>query len=86
MDAVERCEHIIAGLEMADGPAWTVQSYLDQAAAIRQILAERAALIAAFPCSQWVGGRWVVLGSPGTYPTREAAALAAAGIEREGER
>jgi hypothetical protein len=51
---------------------------------VGQILDERAKLIAAFPCSQWVGGRWVVLGNPGIYPTREEAVLAAA--EREGER
>jgi hypothetical protein len=45
MDAVEKCEHIIAGLEMADGPAWTTQSYLSQAAAIRRVLADRTALL-----------------------------------------
>jgi hypothetical protein len=73
-----------------------VQSYLDQAAAIRQILAERAALIAAWPGGPIKGcvsghlvgrdERYMVLGFDGpAYPSREAAVLAAAGIKREEE-
>jgi hypothetical protein len=63
--------------------------------AIRRVLAERAALIAAWPggpctgnvCPTYPSGsplqRWVVMGTPHVYPTRESAVLAAAGIERE---
>jgi hypothetical protein len=52
---------------------------------VGQILDERAKLIAAFPCREWAGnGGFFVFGKGATYPTREAAVLAAAGIEREG--
>jgi hypothetical protein len=105
MDAVKRCEELLASaveLNAKRGGQKPEELYEvvyledEDVAAIRQILAERAALIAAWPggicigsvrpgavCGVAVG--WIVLGWPDVYPARETAVLAAAGIKREGE-
>jgi hypothetical protein len=82
MDAVERCEELASVLEALQRNDTTAPEA--DASAIRQILAERTALIAAFPCYERDGGGWCVPLNGGTYHTREEAVLAAAGIEREG--
>jgi hypothetical protein len=95
MDAVERCMALLTSAVELNAKRggkkpeelFEVEYLEDEdVVAIRQILAERAALIAAFPCYERDGGGWCVPLTQGTYPTRETAVLAAAGIEREGER
>jgi hypothetical protein len=82
-----------------DGDYVLASDYDALIARVEQIERERAALIAAWPTNQWLeegicpagtaslacDGRWSIeKRSPQTYfPTREAAVLAAAGIERE---
>jgi hypothetical protein len=95
MNAVKRCEELIEQITIAD--AGVAVATEDDTTAIRQILDERVALIAAWPVGWCVGcvalcdtngkeNQWVanILGAP-VFPTREAAVLAAAGIEREVE-
>jgi hypothetical protein len=102
MDAVERCMALLTSAVELNAKRggkkpeelFEVEYLEDEdVAAIRQILAERAALIAAWPDSGTAartihslnGGRWNIAHMGGVYPTRESAVLTAAGIEREGE-